>query len=164
MQVSRRWQYVAIVAIILCVVQWVSVTLWMIRGIGGFGPPGLMLNDASTVDPSPTYRDAVGVLSAVQGDPKALPPGAMRCEGQILAREIYPKLYERIGESYSLDGKQFRLPDYRGSFLSVSSDDGNRVMYGNLTLGKRTDESIPRQPWDHLEWTSIPVVWVIQAK
>ena len=48
------------------------------------------------------------------------PPGFLPCDGRAVPRELYPKLYEAIGEAYGTAPprwrfwKRFRVPDLRG--------------------------------------------------
>ena len=152
----------AIALIVLCVLQWVS----FVMAFNFEFPPGITLrtaedwNDARDVG---RWSHSVGTLEAVAGGPKNLPPGVMKCEGQVLRKEDYPELHALIGNSYSSTGDQFRLPDYRGSFATT---DYHRVLsHSNVDIGKPTDESLTRYPWNEIPgWNSTPIVWVIQAK
>ena len=51
--------------------------------------------------------------------------GWLKCNGALLARSSYPRLFDKIGTTYNTGGEsvlQFRLPDARGEFLRVFDD------------------------------------------
>ncbi|MFV3292283.1 phage tail protein [Pseudomonas sp. NY11955] len=56
-------------------------------------------------------------------------PGWLKCNGPLLLRASYPRLFALIGTTYNTGGEnslQFRGPDYRGEFLR-GFDDGRGV-------------------------------------
>jgi microcystin-dependent protein len=58
--------------------------------------------------------------------------GWLKCNGAVLARSSYPRLFNMIGTAWNTGGEssvQFRLPDFRGEFLR-GFDDGRGVDTG----------------------------------
>lgn len=59
-------------------------------------------------------------------------PGWLKCNGAILVRSAYPRLFAKIGTTYNTGGElstQFRIPDWRGMFPRCL-DDGRGVDQG----------------------------------
>jgi microcystin-dependent protein len=60
--------------------------------------------------------------------------GWLKCNGAVLLRTAYPKLFSRISTDYNTGGElstQFRLPDWRGMFPRML-DDGRGVDTGRV--------------------------------
>lgn len=62
------------------------------------------------------------------------PPGWLKCNGALLSRASYQRLFAVIGTVHNIGGEtslQFRLPDYRGEFIR-GFDDGRGVDSGRV--------------------------------
>jgi microcystin-dependent protein len=53
-----------------------------------------------------------------------VPEGFLECNGQIVLKTDYPKLFETIGSTYGSDVESFQVPDLRGQFLRGWNHDG----------------------------------------
>jgi microcystin-dependent protein len=80
---------------------------------------------------SPLSRELTvptGCIEPFAGDIANLPPGFLYCDGSIVSRAQYAKLFEKIGTTWGQgDGSTtFHLPDLRGRFLRGTSDGSGR--------------------------------------
>lgn len=73
--------------------------------------------------------------------------GWLKCNGAVLLRSSYPRLFSKIGITFNIGGEnslQFRLPDFRGEFLR-GFDDGRGInpgrAFGSLELGAVEDHN-----------------------
>jgi microcystin-dependent protein len=69
------------------------------------------------------------------------PPGWLKCNGALLSRSSYQRLFATIGTIWSTGGEtslQFRVPDFRGEFLR-GFDDGRGVDPGRTFGGAQED-------------------------
>ncbi len=71
----------------------------------------------------------VGTVSAHATD--AVPPGWLECNGQLVSRTTYQRLFNRIGTKWGSGSGTFSLPDLRGQFIRGwghgGSVDGSRL-------------------------------------
>ncbi len=59
-----------------------------------------------------------GTIIAFAGEKNQIPQGWLPCEGQIVTKDQYPQLFNRIGTVWGGTGTpNFYLPDLRGLFL-----------------------------------------------
>lgn len=66
----------------------------------------------------------VGCVCTRRSDGSVFLPDGQPCpvehtmtpDGQLLAKEMYPKLFEVVGYTYGGNDSHFRLPDLRGRF------------------------------------------------
>lgn len=108
-------------------------------------------NAGNTPATSPTYWRLIGASLyssftvgeykdvAHNGSPDS---GWLKCNGALLLRSAYPKLFAKISTDYNTGGElsiQFRLPDWRGMFPRML-DDGRGVDTGR-TLGNAPQAS-----------------------
>lgn len=69
--------------------------------------------------------------------------GWLKCNGAVLLRASYPRLFAVIGTIHNIGGEtnlQFRLPDFRGEFVR-GFDDGRGVDAGRV-FGSAQDEQL----------------------
>lgn len=70
-----------------------------------------------------------GIIVPFAGQPSAVPPGWLPCDGHMVAVSDYPALYSVIGINWGepdRSGMYFYLPDFRGRFERGVSDGTNR--------------------------------------
>lgn len=69
--------------------------------------------------------------------------GWLKCNGAVLVRTSYPRLFTAIGTTWNVGGEstsQFRLPDMRGEFPRGFDD--SRGVDAGRTFGSAQDESV----------------------
>ncbi|OOG85696.1 hypothetical protein B0E42_12900 [Pseudomonas sp. A25(2017)] len=83
-------------------------------------------------------------------------PGWLKCNGSLLLRSAYPKLFDKIGTTYNTGGElstQFRLPDWRGVFPRCL-DEGRGINSGRM-LGNAVEQSQNKSHTHNIEsWGS----------
>ena len=90
-----------------------------------------VLNSPAKMPATRSSTDLVGEIRLFAG---ASPPSTnwLICDGSVLARVDYPKLFNVIGTLYGMgneDEMHFRLPDLRGRVAMGVDQTGNRIAY-----------------------------------
>jgi microcystin-dependent protein len=71
------------------------------------------VTDAPTVELPPEVP--IGTIVPFAGN--NIPAGWIACDNASYPTTTYPKLYDAIGYTYGMDGKNYRVPDTRGVFM-----------------------------------------------
>lgn len=82
----------------------------------------------------------VPVGSIVYYAANSIPIGFLKCDGALVSKTAYPRLFEKIGYTYGGSGNNFNLPDLRGEFIR-GFDDGRGIDSGR-TFGSWQKSSI----------------------
>lgn len=84
----------------------------------------------------------IPVGSVVYFAANSIPLGYLKCDGGLVSRYQYERLFQVIGYTYGGSGDNFRLPDLRGEFIR-GFDDGRGVDSGRqfATLQDSTNKS-----------------------
>lgn len=132
----KRWKFLGLVATTLLGISvflharswrtWDEVT------------PSLRLMDKEDEEGEGPFRDyyAPGITMAFIGTTDVVPEGWLLCDGKRLNTADYPRLYDEIGQYFSVEANPegtFRLPDYRGMFVGLMGD-----VHWNANLGDPT--------------------------
>lgn len=81
-----------------------------------------------------------GVILAFAGEESQIPQGWFLCDGRLLKRNLFPKLFNAIGTVWGGSGTpDFYLPDLRGMFLRGVSGDSNSDPDKETRESPRTD-------------------------
>lgn len=78
------------------------------------------------------FPDPVGMIIPYAGDPSALPPTALLCDGSSYATTAYPALFGVIGYAYGGAGANFNVPDLRSR---VPTGAGSTILGNSVALG-----------------------------
>lgn len=80
-----------------------------------------------------TY-DPPGLVKMWSGLIEKIPSGYRLCDGRLLSRTQYSKLFENIGTAFgNTTPSDFRLPDLRGRFIVGYDDSGANPEYNNIS-------------------------------
>ena len=164
MQVSRWWKRLAIGAIALIALQNILPVVMTTSPMSG---EALTIHDdARQFAEMPSgVRYVVGFVIAMRGGSESLPNEWLPCDGRLLRQEDFPELFETIGTSYSHNGKEFRLPDYRGMFVRSQGKSLGAVSE-NLNIGGKTEGSPSKLVGGQEDESKhyAPVVWAMSVK
>lgn len=67
--------------------------------------------------PPPVMPTDVPIGTIVPYAGADIPAGWIACDNKSYTTTTYPKLYDAIGYTYGMDGKNYRVPDTRGVFM-----------------------------------------------
>ncbi|MBI6563254.1 tail fiber protein [Pseudomonas synxantha] len=80
--------------------------------------------------------------------------GWLKCNGAVISRSAYSKLFAKIGTSYNLGGElstQFRIPDWRGVFPRCLDDgrgiDSGRTIGSSIQLSQNKSHTHSIEAW-----------------
>jgi len=124
-----------------------SDAIYLLLHIFRNGPQPVALADSPEVlDRVSALESAfVGTVSAYAGTSDNLPGGWLLCDGSVVSRDEYPRLFAAIGTAHGgEDGATtFNLPDYRGMFLRGVDNGAERDPDGeDRTVGSIQDFAI----------------------
>lgn len=87
--------------------------------------------DAALQDQIDDLKKNVGIPvgSVVYFAANNIPLGYLKCDGSLVAKATYPRLFDVIGYSYGGSGSLFKIPDLRGEFIR-GFDDGRGIDSG----------------------------------
>lgn len=90
-------------------------------GLAVLGAPA----QALALAPEAAGAEAIGTVKLLTGT--VVPQGWVRCEGQTLAVDQHPALFELLGTTYGGDGRRtFALPDMRNDMAALAALEASR--------------------------------------
>jgi microcystin-dependent protein len=90
-------------------------------------------------------QDSITAVGSVYGSARsATPTGYLLCDGSLINRTTYSRLFNVISTIYGNgDGSTtFALPDLRGSFIRGAGTSSGYTQNITVTLGSKTDDAI----------------------
>lgn len=115
-----------------------TTALALLTAEGNWAVGGLITVEQATIAASEMFADMfqlpdpVGSIWPYAGDPTALAPNALNCDGASYATTDYPALFGVIGYNYGGAGSSFNVPDLRARFPAGA---GGALLGTPVTLG-----------------------------